>query len=83
MQYRIPGGIWLGVFLLALISMLAVGYQVGMSGVRRLRGAPVLVLAFSSVIYMIADIDRPGAGSLRVSLQPLVDVQQSMAADSP
>lgn len=83
LQYRILGPIWLALYSLTLISMLAVGYQVGMSGARRLRGAPVLALAFAGVILMIADIDRPGEGSIGVSLQPLLDVQHSMAADSP
>jgi hypothetical protein len=48
-----------------------------------LRGAPVLALAFSLVLLMIADLDRPGEGFLHVSQQPLIDVQNSMAGDSP
>lgn len=77
-QYRIPGSIWLAVYLLSALSMLAVGYQVGMSGIRRLRGTPVLAAAFSLVILMIADIDRPGEGLMRVSQQPIADVQRMM-----
>jgi len=83
LQYRIPGSVWLAVYLLSILSMLAVGYQVGMSGTRRLRGTPLLAAAFSLVILMIADIDRPGEGLLRVSQQPLADVQQMMLHDSP
>jgi hypothetical protein len=83
LQYRLPSTIWAVLYLLIALSFLAVGYQVGMSGVRRLRGAPVLALAFSLVLLMIADLDRPGEGFLRVSQQPLIDVQDSMAGDSP
>ncbi len=83
LQYRIPGTVWLAVYLLSLLSMLAVGYQVGMSGSRRAYGTPVLAAAFSLVILMIADIDRPGAGLIRVSQQPIADVQQMMLRDSP
>jgi len=83
LQYRIPGSVWLVVYLLTVLSMLAVGYQVGMSGIRRLWGTPVLAAAFSLVIMMIADVDRPGEGFLRVSQQPIADVQQMMAQDSP
>ena len=83
LQYHIPGTVWLAVYLLSVLSMLAVGYQVGMSGMRRLRGTPVLAASFSLVILMIADIDRPGEGLMRVSQQPIADVQQSMLADSP
>lgn len=83
LQYRIPGTVWLVVYLLTALSMLALGYQVGMSGMRRLRGTPVLAASFSLVVLMIADIDRPGEGLMRVSQQPIADVQQSMQADSP
>jgi len=83
LQHRIPGTVWLSVYLLSVLAMLAVGYQVGMSGTRRLRGTPVLAAAFSLVILMIADIDRPREGLMRVSQQPLADVQQTMLRDSP
>lgn len=83
LQYRIPGTVWLAVYLLSMLSMLAVGYQVGMSGMRRLRGTPILAASFSLVILLIADIDRPGEGLMRVSQQPIADVQQMMLSDSP
>ena len=81
--YRIPGTVWLALYRLSVLSMLAVGYQVGMAGTRHLRGTTVLAAAFSLVILMIADIDRPGEGWMRVSQQPLADVQQMMLRDSP
>ncbi len=78
LYYRIPGTVWFAVYLLSVLSMLAVGYQVGMSGMRRLRGTPVLAAAFSLVITMTADLDRPGEGLMRVSQQPIADVLQMM-----
>ena len=81
--YRIPGPIWLSVYLLSILTMVAIGYQVGMAGSRWLRGMPVLAAAFSLVIVMIADIDRPGEGNIQVSQQPLADVQQMMLQDAP
>ena len=83
LQYRIPGTVWFAMYLLMVLSMLAVGYQAGMSGTRRLRGTPMLAAAFALVIMMIADIDRPGEGLMRVSQQPIADVQQTMLGDSP
>jgi hypothetical protein len=81
--YRIPGPMWLSVLMLAILTMIAIGYQVGMAGSKRLRGMPVLAAAFSLVIMMIADIDRPGEGNILVSQQPLADVQQMMLQDEP
>ena len=83
LQQRIPGTVWLTVYALSILSMLALGYQIGMSGIRRFLATPVLAAAFSVVIVLIADIDRPGEGFMRVSQQPLADVQQMMQGDSP
>jgi hypothetical protein len=83
LQYRIPGTVWLAVYFLSSLSMLALGYQVGMSGVRRLHSTPVVAAAFSLVILMIADIDRPTEGLMRVSQQPIADVRRMMLRDSP
>jgi hypothetical protein len=83
LQYRIPGTVWLILLLLTAISMLVVGYQGGGAGRRPLRGAPVLAVAFALMLVLIADLDRANEGMLRVSMQALVDLQASMAADSP
>jgi hypothetical protein len=83
LQYRVPSIVWIVMYLLASLSMLAVGYQTGMSGVRRLRGTPIVATAFALVITMIADIDRPADGLIWVSQQPLADVQQMMLRNSP
>jgi hypothetical protein len=80
---RIPGTLWIVMLLLTILTMLSIGYQVGMSGTRRLRGSPVLAVAFSLVIVMIADIDRPGKGFMSVSQQPLIDVRELMLRESP
>ena len=42
-----------------------------------------LMLTFSAVIVLIADLDRPGEGLLRVSQQSMLDLQKSMRAMSP
>ncbi|MCE9552423.1 MAG: hypothetical protein K8T91_03475 [Planctomycetes bacterium] len=81
--YRIPGSIWLSLYLLSFMSMLCLGYQTAMAGSRRLLGTVLLAAAFSLVVVMIADVDRPGEGRIRVSQQPIADVQQQMLKDSP
>lgn len=81
--YRIPGSIWLSLYLLSVMSMLCIGYQVAMAESRRLLGSLLLAAAFSLVIVMIADIDRPGEGQIRISQQPMVEVQQMMNKNTP
>jgi hypothetical protein len=80
---RIPVSIWIGLLALALLSMAALGYQSGLTATRRSPATLAIVLAFAGVLYLIADLDRPDQGFLRVSQQALIDVQKSMHAARP
>jgi hypothetical protein len=83
LRSRIPIVIWAGLFALVTVSMAAVGYQAGLSGTRRSPAMPSLVLAFSLVLLLIADLDRGHEGLLRVSQQSLIDLQSRMTSHSP
>jgi hypothetical protein len=80
---RIPPSIWAGLMALAVLSMASVGYQAGLSVTRRSPAMLGLVLAFSGVLFLIADLDRPREGFLVVSQQAMLDVQKSMNAGPP
>jgi ABC-type molybdate transport system ATPase subunit len=54
------------------------GYLEGLAGTRRSLAVIAVAVAFSVVIELIADLDRPQEGILRVSQQALLDVQRSM-----
>ena len=79
LRSRIPGAIWLGLFAVAALSLATMGYHAGLSGTRRSLAVFAVAIAFSVVIELIADLDRPQEGVLRVSQQALLDVQRSMA----
>ena len=76
-QYRIPMAIWYALYLITILSMVAVGYQAGLSGKSSLKAGIVLALTFSVVILLIADLDR-ATGSLRVSQQPMLEFQKKL-----
>jgi hypothetical protein len=82
LRSRIPLVIWGGLFLLAVLGLVAVGYQSGLSATRRSPVMIVLVLAFALVLALIADLDRAREGLLKVSQQALVDVQTTMRSPS-
>jgi hypothetical protein len=46
--------------------MTGLGYQERLSGSRRSLAATALALTFSAVMLLIADLDRPQEGMLRV-----------------
>jgi len=75
---RIPGAIWLGLFAVAALSLAAMGYQAGLARTRRSLAVFAVAITFSVVIELIADLDRPQQGVLRVSQHALLDLQRSM-----
>jgi len=83
LRSRIPGAIWLGLFAVASLSLATMGYHAGLSGTRRSLAILAVAVTFSVVIELIADLDRPQQGVLRVSQRALLDLQQSMRADVP
>src|SRR5215471_6073745 len=78
LRSRIPGAIWLGLFAVAALSLAAMGYHAGLSGTRRSLAILAVAVTFSVVIELIADLDRPQEGVLRVSQQALLELQRSM-----
>ena len=77
--YRMPRAMWIALFALTILAMLEVGYLLGMSD--RVNWLLVLMfsLALSTVILLIADLDRSGAGGtklIKVELQPMTTLQQ-------
>ena len=82
LRSRIPSAIWLGLLTVAVLSLAAMGYLEGLAGTRRSLAVFAVAVAFSVVIELIADLDRPQEGVLRVSQQALLDVQRSMNTSS-
>jgi hypothetical protein len=80
---RIPGAIWIALFAVAALSLTAMGYHAGLAGTGRSLAVLAVAVTFSVVIELIADLDRPQEGVLRVSQQALLDVQRSMNAPGP
>jgi hypothetical protein len=78
LRNRIPGTIWVALLTIAALSLGAMGYHAGLVGTTRSLAIIVVSLAFSAVIALIADLDRPQEGTLTVSQQALVDVRQLM-----
>jgi len=75
---RVPGIIWIVLYSLAVIAMMMMGYHAGLANSRRSIATIALVIAFSLVLYLIADLDRPGQGMLKVSQQTMIDLRDSI-----
>ena len=78
LRSRVPNVIWMVLYVLAILAMVMLGYHSGLVHSRRSIAVLALVLGFSSVLYLIADLDRPVEGTLLVSQQSMIDLRRSM-----
>lgn len=83
LRNRIPGAIWGALFFVTIVAMGAVGYQMGLNGVRRSIVVLAIALTFSVVMFMIADLDHPRQGFLQMSQQPTIELQKSINKPTP
>ncbi len=81
-QSRLPTVLWATLYLCTMLTMAGVGYHEGLSKSRRSLAIVVLVLTFSATMYLIADLDRPQEGLLKVSQKAMIDLQR-MINDTP
>jgi hypothetical protein len=79
-QARVPGEIWLVLYCITILGMMGVGYQTGIAGSKRSLARPILALSFALVFALIASLDRPDSGIIKVTQQPLIDLRDAMAA---
>jgi hypothetical protein len=80
LQARVPSEIWVVLYCITILGMMSVGYQTGIAGSKRSMAWPVLALSFALVFALIASLDRPDSGVMKVTQQPLIDLRDSMAA---
>jgi len=78
---RIPFTIWITLYLMAILSMIIMGYQAGLTDRRSPVATVTLAVAFSAVIILITDLDRPIMSFFDINKQLLVDLHEYMEAD--
>jgi hypothetical protein len=80
---RVPSAIWFVLIAMSIISLAAMGYHAGLAGARRSLVVVAVAFAFSAVIGLIADLDRPQQGVVAVGQHALEDLQRSLNAPAP
>jgi hypothetical protein len=78
LRSRVPGPIWVALYSQVILAFAAMGYLAGMSGSRRSLAVLLLALAFSGVMLLIADLDRPHEGVVKLSQQAMIDLKNSL-----
>jgi hypothetical protein len=78
---RVPNIVFVTLYGVAIVAFTLAGFANGLLEQRRVR-LPVYItgVLVSAVILLIQDLDRPTAGFIRVSQQPMIDAAASIAA---
>ena len=80
LRNRVPSIVVLGLFAVAAVANAFAGYASGLESRRTRWPVYVVGLLVSAVILLIMDLDRPSAGFIQVSQQPMIDTAASIAA---
>jgi hypothetical protein len=75
---RISPVIWMTLLLMALLAMVVMGYQAGLTGTRSTLATWTLAVAFAAVIALITDLDRPGMRLFHLNQQLMVELEDRM-----
>lgn len=75
---RIHVSIWTALYGLIALAMGIVGYGAGISGRHSTIAVAALAVAFSVVLLLIVDLDRPQEGLIKVSQQAMIHLQAEM-----
>jgi len=81
MEFRIPSTIWIGIYVIMALAAAAIGSHAGLTGASRPLVALAFILISSAVILLIADLDNPRRGAIRVGKQAMEDLRRMMNDD--
>ncbi|MBS1542211.1 MAG: hypothetical protein JST14_01150 [Bacteroidetes bacterium] len=79
---ELPDAMWLALYLLTCFAMMGFGYLFGMGGKSNWPLSIILAFAYSALIVLIVDLDKSanrGGGIIRVSNEPVIELQQRMS----
>ena len=80
---RISMVIWITLSAMAMLAMLVVGYQAGLTGTRSRLATWTLALTFSVVMVLITDLDRPNMTLFKMNQQLMVELEGRMQGTVP
>jgi len=80
LEVRVPPAILLGLYLVAVLSMVLIGMQGSYAAKRNIIAPLMMVLILSLVFVLITDLERSQQGLMQISQQPLIALQHKLSA---
>ena len=77
-RLRIPRPLWMILLIISLLGMGEIGYQTALARSTRTPVSLGLVLAFALLLYLVADLDRPLEGTLRINQGAMKELRQRL-----
>jgi len=77
---RVSASVWFALYALSFLAMFAMGYHVALTGTTRSPAIVLVAVCFALVICLVADLDRPHEGTMRLGQQPMLDLRAMMQA---
>lgn len=77
---NVPVAVIYSIAVVGLLAVMVVGYTFGLSGLRQRFSIWMLSLAITMVLGIIVDLERPREGIIRVSQQPLFDLEKRLGS---
>lgn len=81
LHHRLPGAILLTLYLVALLAMGTLGYNLGLSPTRTVLPALTVMVAVAIVLLLIIDLDRPFQRVFEVDQAALDDVRETITRE--
>lgn len=78
LQNQVPPAVIYVNGIVAVSAVILVGYAFGFEGRRQVFATSMLAFAIALVLTLIVDLNRPRQGFLRVSQQPMIDLQRQL-----
>jgi hypothetical protein len=78
LQNQVPSAVIYVNMMLAVMTSFLVAYSFGTNGLRHQMSMWSLAFAIIAVLGVIIDLDRPRRGFIRVSQEPLIDLQRQL-----
>lgn len=81
LRNRIPTSIWIAILGICILTMITLGTQLGFSGKRRLLAVIPLSMAFSVLLVLAVDLNRPEKGLIIVGQKAMTNLQSKMNSE--
>jgi len=80
LRNRVPTSSILLLYAIALAGLLLIGYESGLSSVRRTFPSAMIAVLVAGVILIVVDLDRPRHGFITLGVQPLIELETSLGS---